>query len=120
MKAVGFILESKIDQGRGVVATVLVLKGTLKVGDFFVAGVYFGKVRAMHNDRGEKIKEATPSIPVEITGLEEVPRAGDPFNVTATEKEAKNIASKRQELNRMEDAKSVKKLTLKDMLSLKG
>lgn len=119
MKAVGFILESKIDQGRGVVATVLVLKGTLKVGDFFVAGVYFGKVRAMHNDRGEKIKEATPSIPVEITGLEEVPRAGDPFNVTATEKEAKNIASKRQELNRMEDAKSVKKLTLKDMLSQK-
>ncbi|HOV13444.1 MAG TPA: translation initiation factor IF-2, partial [Spirochaetota bacterium] len=74
---------------------------------------------AMYNDRGEKIKEATPSIPVEITGLEDVPRAGDPFNVTASEKEAKNIAAKRQELNRMEDAKSVKKLTLKDMLSQK-
>ena len=118
-RASGFILESKIDQGRGAVASVLILRGTLKVGDFFVAGVYSGKIRAMWNDKGKRIKVATPSTPVEITGIESVPKAGDPFNVLETEKEAKLFSAKRKELNKMKDAESVKKLTLKDFLSQK-
>ncbi|MBP7553433.1 MAG: translation initiation factor IF-2 [Spirochaetes bacterium] len=118
-RATGFVLESKIDHGKGVVATVLVSKGVLKVGDFFVAGIYSGKARALYNDKGEKIKIAYPSMPVEITGLEYVPNAGDPFNVTANEKEAKIIAAKRQELNKMEEAKSVKKVTLNELITQK-
>ncbi len=119
VRASGFVLEAKIDQGRGVVATILILKGTLKIGDFFVAGVYSGKIRTIYNDRGEKIQVATPSMAIEITGLENIPKAGDPFNVTASEKEAKNIASKRQELSKMEEAKLVKKIGLEDILSQK-
>jgi len=119
VRPIGFVIESRIDQGRGVVASILVSKGILKVGDYFVAGIYNGKVRAMYNDRGKKIKLAGPSIPVEITGLEFVPNAGDPFNVTPNEKESKLISAKRKELNKMEDAKSVKKLTLQDFMSQK-
>lgn len=118
-KASGFVLESRVDPGRGAVASVLILKGTLKVGDFFVAGVFNGKIRAMWNDKGKKIKTATPATPVEITGIEQVPKAGDPFNVLETEKEAKLYSAKRKELNKMEDAKSVRKLTLNDFLSQK-
>ncbi|MBN2544850.1 MAG: translation initiation factor IF-2 [Spirochaetes bacterium] len=116
-RAKGYVLESKIEPGRGVVSTVLVLSGTLKIGDFFVAGVYSGKIRAMYNDIGEKITEASPSTPVEITGIEKSPNAGDPFNVTETEKLAKLISAKRIELNKMEEAKSIKKLTIKELLS---
>ncbi len=116
-RAKGYVLESKIEQGRGVVSTVLIATGTLKIGDFFVAGVYSGKIRALYNDKGEKITEATPSTPVEITGLEKSPNAGDPFNVTETEKIAKLISAKRIELNKMEEAKSIKKLTIKELLS---
>ena len=119
IRATGYVLESKIDPGRGVLITVLVLKGKLKVGDFFVAGVYYGKVRAMYSDKGEKIKQAGPSTSVEITGIEKLPKAGDPFNVVINEREAKIISVKRQELNRMEEAKSVKKVTLKDFLEKK-
>ncbi|HRU44988.1 MAG TPA: translation initiation factor IF-2, partial [Spirochaetota bacterium] len=118
-RATGFVLESKIDHGKGVVATVLISKGALKVGDFFVAGIYSGKARALYNDKGEKIKVAYPSMPVEITGLEYVPNAGDPFNVTVNEKEAKIIAAKRQELNKMEEAKLVKKVTLNELITQK-
>ncbi|HNZ27267.1 MAG TPA: translation initiation factor IF-2 [Spirochaetota bacterium] len=118
-RATGFVLESKIDHGKGVVATVLISKGALKVGDFFVAGIYSGKARALYNDKGEKIKVAYPSMPVEITGLEYVPNAGDPFNVTVNEKEAKVIAAKRQELNKMEEAKLVKKVTLNELITQK-
>ncbi len=118
-KASGFVLESRVDPGRGAVASVLILKGTLKVGDFFVAGVFNGKIRAMWNDKGKRIKVATPATPVEITGIEQVPKAGDPFNVLETEKEAKIYSAKRKELNKMEDAKSVRKLTLNDFLSQK-
>lgn len=118
-RASGFVLESKIDQGRGVVVSILVSKGTLNIGDFFVAGVYNGKIRAMWNDKGKRIKSATPSTPVEITGIEKVPNAGDPFNVLSKEKETRLLSSKRKELNKMEDAKSVKKLTLNDFLSQK-
>jgi translation initiation factor IF-2 len=119
VRASGFVLESKIEPGRGVVATILVLKGVLKIGDVFVAGVYAGKVRAMYDDKGNKIDIALPSTPVEITGMEKSPNAGDPFNVTKTEKEAKIISSKRLELKRQEEATSVKKISLKDILSQK-
>jgi len=119
IRATGFVLESKIEPGRGVVATVLILKGTIKIGDFFVAGVYYGKVRAMYDDKGSKIDIAYPSTPVEIIGIEKSPNAGDPFNVTETEKEAKLISTKRHELKRIEEASSVKKVTLKDLLSRK-
>jgi translation initiation factor IF-2 len=119
VRAKGFVIESQIDQGRGAVATILVQKGTLKIGDFFVAGVFSGKVRAMYDDRGNRVKSVGPSSPIELTGIESVPSAGDPFNVTATEKEAKMFAQKRQELKRIERSKSVKKVTLKDFLAKK-
>ncbi len=111
-RAEGKIIESKIDFGRGIVATVLIERGTLRVGDPYVAGVYPGKVRAMFNDKGEKVEEATPSIPVEILGFSGIPDAGDPFQVTETEKEARQIGAKRQELRKTEEAQNVKKITL--------
>ena len=114
-RAEGKIIESRVDHGRGVVATVIVERGTLSTGDPFVAGIYSGRVRAIFNDRGEKIKEATPSMPVEILGMESMPNAGDPFQVTDTEKTARSISSKRQELKRCEDAKSVRKVTLDNL-----
>lgn len=118
-RGTGFVLESKIDPGRGVISTILILNGKLKVGDYFVAGVYSGKIRAMYNDIGEKIKEASPAMPVEITGIEKAPNAGDPFNIMSSEKESKIISAKRQELNRMEEARSVKKITLDDLIAQK-
>ncbi len=116
-RAEGKVIESRIDQGRGVVASVIVQRGTLKAGDPFVAGVYSGRVRAMFNDRGVKIKEAGPSTPVEVLGIESMPNAGDPFQVTESEKEARAFAAKRQELKRFEDAKAVKKVTLDNLYS---
>ncbi len=116
-RAEGKVIESRIDQGRGVVASVIVQRGTLKAGDPFVAGVYSGRVRAMFNDRGQKIKEAGPSMPVEVLGIESMPNAGDPFQVTESEKEARAFAAKRQELKRFEDAKAVKKVTLDNLYS---
>lgn len=116
-RAEGKVIESRIDQGRGVVASVVVERGTLRTGDPFVAGVYSGRVRAIFNDRGQKIKEATPSMPVEVLGIESMPNAGDPFQVTETEKDARAIAAKRQELRRFEDAKAVKKVNLENLYS---
>ena len=114
-RAEGKIIESRVDHGRGVVSTVIVERGTLSTGDPFVAGIYSGRVRAIFNDRGEKIDKATPSMPVEILGMESMPNAGDPFQVTDTEKTARSISSKRQELKRFEDAKSVRKVTLDNL-----
>ncbi|WP_027727341.1 translation initiation factor IF-2 [Treponema sp. C6A8] len=111
-RAEGKILESRVDQGRGVVSTVIVQRGCLKQGDPFVAGIYSGRVRAMFDDRGKRIQEAGPSIPVEVLGMEEMPNAGDPFQVTESEKDARAISAKRQELKRFEAAKAVKKTTL--------
>ena len=111
-RAEGKIIESRVDQGRGVVSTVIVQKGTLHQGDPFVAGIYAGRVRAMFNDYGKRIKEAGPSTPVEVLGMEEMPNAGDPFQVTENEKDARSISTKRQELKRFEAAKAVKKTTL--------
>ncbi|MCL2056182.1 MAG: translation initiation factor IF-2, partial [Oscillospiraceae bacterium] len=113
--AEGKILESRIDHGRGVVATVMVEKGTLKIGDSFVAGVWPGKVRALFNDKGEKVEEATPSMPIEILGFEGIPNAGDPLQVVDDEKTARTVSAKRQELKRFEDAKNIRKITLDNL-----
>ncbi|MDR1301163.1 MAG: translation initiation factor IF-2 [Treponema sp.] len=113
--AEGKILESRIDHGRGIVATVMVEKGTLKIGDSFVAGIWPGKVRALFSDKGEKVEAATPSMPIEVLGFEGIPNAGDPLQVVEDEKQARSISGKRQELKRFEDAKNVKKITLDNL-----
>lgn len=113
--AEGKIIESRIDQGRGTVSTVLIERGTLKVGDSFVAGVYPGKVRALFNDRGKKITSAGPSCPVEVLGFTGIPDAGDPFQVTENERHARQVGDKRQELKKVEEAKNVKKITLDNL-----
>lgn len=114
-RAVGKVLESRIDQGRGTVATVIVQKGTLHQGDYYVAGIYSGRVRAMFDDKGRKITEAGPSTPVEIIGLSNIPSAGDPFQVTEDEKTARSIATKRQELERLGENSSRNKVTLENL-----
>lgn len=113
--AEGKVIESRIDHGRGVVATIIVQRGTLKTGDPYVAGIYSGRVRAIFNDRGEKVDAAEPSMPVEILGLEGMPNAGDPFQVTDSERIARQISDKRQELKRFEDSRNVKKVTLDNL-----
>jgi translation initiation factor IF-2 len=114
-RAQGKVIESKIDKGRGIVATVLIQRGTLTTGDSFVAGVYPGKVRAMFNDKGEKVDQVTPGLPAEIIGLTGIPDAGDPFQVTENEKSARIIGAKRQELKKMEEAKKLSKVTLENL-----
>ena len=113
--AEGKVLESRIDHGRGIVATVIVERGTLKIGDSFVAGIWPGKVRALFTDKGEKVEEATPSMPIEILGFEGIPNAGDPLQVVDDEKHARSVSVKRQELKRFEDAKNIKKITLDNL-----
>ena len=113
--AEGKILESRIDHGRGIVATVMLEKGTLKIGDSFVAGIWPGKVRALFTDKGEKIEKVTPSIPIEVLGFEGVPNAGDPLQVVDDEKTARGISIKRQELKRFEDSKNIRKITLDNL-----
>ncbi len=114
-RAVGKILESRIDQGRGIVATVIIEKGTLHQGDYYVAGIYPGRVRAMFDDKGKKIKEAGPSDPVEIIGLSDIPSAGDPFQVTEDEKQARMVGAKRQELERIGEGGGRNKITLENL-----
>jgi translation initiation factor IF-2 len=113
--AEGKILESRIDQGRGIVASLLIEKGTLEVGDSFVAGVWPGKVRALFNDKGEKVDKAMPAMPIEVLGFEGIPNAGDPLQVVEDEKIARGYSSKRQELKRFEDAKHIKKITMENL-----
>jgi translation initiation factor IF-2 len=113
--AQGTIIESKIDTGRGIVATVLIKKGTLRLQDPFVAGIYPGRVRAMFDENGNQLTEALPSDPVEVVGFAGLPTAGDPFQVPETEKVAKQIGQKRQELKRLEESRSVKKVTLENL-----
>ena len=117
-RAEGKILESRIDQGRGTVATVIIQRGTLNQGDYYVAGIYPGRVRAMFDDKGKRIQTAGPSTPVEIIGLSNIPSAGDPFQVTEDEKQARMVGAKRQELERLGDGASRNKLTL-DMINAK-
>ena len=111
-RAEGKIIESRIDQGRGTVASVLIERGTLRQGDYYVAGIYPGRVRAMFDDTGKKINEAGPSTPVEIIGLSNIPSAGDPFQVTEDEKQARQVGGKRQELERQGANKTGNKFTL--------
>jgi translation initiation factor IF-2 len=113
--AEGKVLESRIDHGRGIVATVMVERGTLKTGDSFVAGIWPGKVRALFNDKGDKVSDAIPSMPVEVLGFEGIPDAGDPLQVVEDERTARGISAKRQELKRFENAKNVKKITLDNL-----
>src|SRR4029079_5160714 len=91
--AEGTVIEAKLDQGRGPLATVLVERGTLRVGDVFVAGASSGKVRALIDDHGRQVKEAGPSVPVEVLGLSAVPSAGDPFTVVENEARAREVAA---------------------------
>ena len=113
--AKGTIIESQLDKGRGPVATVLVQNGTLRIGDPIVAGTSFGKVRAMVNDRGKRIKEAGPSTPVEITGLNEVPQAGDPFIIFEEERKARLIGEKRALKVRQSELNTTSRVTLDDL-----
>ena len=118
--AVGHIVEARLDKGRGAVGTVLVQGGTLKHGDAFVCGLYHGKVRAMFNDKGKKIDQAGPAVPVEIQGLEGVPEAGDEFVVVQDEKVARRIAEARQTKQRDKDLAKESKITLESFLASKA
>ncbi len=113
----GVVLEAKLDKKRGPVATLLVQSGTLRVGDAIVAGLYAGKIRAMFDDKGKPVKEATPSMPVEVLGLEGVPLAGDKFYVVKDEKTARKIAEKRQELARESALEKEKRVSLEDLFA---
>ena len=115
VRAEGRVIESKVDLGRGTVGTVLIERGTLRSGDPFIAGVYPGKVRAMFDDLGNPVKEATPSLPVEILGFSGLPAAGDPFQVTADERTARTVGDKRQELRKVREAGSVSQITLDNL-----
>ncbi len=112
--ALGTIVEAQLDKGRGPVATVLVQKGTLHVGDSIIAGVAFGKVRAMLNDRGDKVKKALPSTPVEVLGLSDVPQAGDVLYVV-DERVARAVAEKRAAKKRSEEQAQTQKVSLDDL-----
>jgi translation initiation factor IF-2 len=114
-KASGVIIESKLDKGRGPIATVLVQRGTLKVGDDIVAGVAFGRVRALFNSQGKRIKEAGPSIPVEVLGLSEVPTAGDILRAVSSEREAKAIAEEQVNRQRESEFATSKKISLQQL-----
>ncbi|MDR1701621.1 MAG: translation initiation factor IF-2, partial [Sporomusaceae bacterium] len=113
-KAYGTIIEAKLDKGRGPVSTILVQKGTLRIGDSIIAGAVFGKVRAMTNDRGEKVKKAGPSTPVEVLGLADVPLAGD-IMVSVDEKTARAVSEKRAAKKRSEELKQSHKVSLDDL-----
>jgi translation initiation factor IF-2 len=116
-RAEGKVIESRVDQGRGIVATIIPQRGTLHIGDSFVAGIFPGKVRAMFNDKGVRIEEAPPSMPVEVIGFEGIPNAGDPFEAVEDEKFARAISDKRQELKKYEEGKNVKHVTLDNLYS---
>ena len=111
----GAVVEALLDKGRGYVSTILVQAGTLKIGDYILAGKHSGKVRAMFDDKGNNLKEAGPSTPVSILGLDGAPQAGDKFNVFDDEREAKQIASKRSQLQREQSVRTQKTLTLDEI-----
>lgn len=113
--AQGAVLESSLDKGRGYVTNILVEKGTLRVGDMLLSGHFYGKVKAMHNEHGKKVKEVGPATPVSIIGLNGAPNAGDKFNVLEDEKEAKQIATKREQLQREQGVRTKKHITLEEI-----
>ncbi|MDD7273037.1 MAG: translation initiation factor IF-2 [Prevotella sp.] len=114
-KSTGTVIESSLDKGRGYVSTILVSNGTLKVGDNVIAGVYWGRIKAMFNERNQRIEQATPSEPAIILGLNGAPTAGDTFHVMETEQEARNIANKREQLQREQGLRTQTRLTLSDI-----
>ncbi|MCD8413046.1 translation initiation factor IF-2 [Tenacibaculum finnmarkense] len=114
-KATGAVVEALLDKGRGYVSTILVQAGTLKIGDYILAGKHSGKVRAMFDDKGAKVLAAGPSTPVSILGLDGAPQAGDKFNVFEDEREAKQIAAKRSQLQREQSVRTQKTLTLAEI-----
>lgn len=119
-RATGTIIESTLDKGRGYVANVLVQNGTLHVGDIVLAGNHFGRVKAMFNERNQRIKEAGPATPALILGLNGAPQAGDTFNVMETEQEAREIASKREQLQREQGLRTQVGLTLEELARRKA
>jgi translation initiation factor IF-2 len=114
-RAVGSVIESTLDKGRGYVATVLVQNGTLHVGDVILAGTNFGRVKAMYNERNQKVQVAGPSTPVQVLGMSGAPQAGDQFNVLETEQEAREIATKRERLAREQSLRTQTMLTLDEI-----
>ncbi|EKD31006.1 MAG: hypothetical protein ACD_77C00428G0001 [uncultured bacterium] len=114
-RAIGTVIESSLDKGRGYLATVLVQAGTMRVGDIILSGSHSGKLKAMYNERGQKILEAGPSTPVSILGLNGAPAAGEVFNVMEDEKEAREIANKREQLIRIQGLKTQKHITLEEI-----
>ena len=114
-RAVGAVIESSLDKGRGYLATILVQNGTMRVGDVMLSGCYTGRVKAMFNERGQKVEEAGPSTPVSVLGLNGAPTAGETFNIMADEKEAKDIANKREQLIRIQGIKTQKHMTLEEI-----
>ncbi|WP_294720256.1 translation initiation factor IF-2 [Prevotella sp.] len=114
-KATGSVIESSLDKGRGYVSTVLVSNGTLRVGDNLIAGTSYGRIKAMFNERNQRIEEAKPSEPATILGLNGAPTAGDAFHVLDTEQEARDIANKRLQLQREQGLRTQKRLTLSDI-----
>ena len=114
-RADGVVLEARVDKGKGTVANILVQNGTLNVGDPFIAGSCFGRVRAMENEHGERVKSAGPSQPVQLTGFDDIPQAGDKLIVAEDEKKAKEIASQRQQIRREQELRRTKHLTLDDL-----
>ena len=111
----GVVVESELDKGKGITGTILVQKGTLKIGDPFIAGIYQGKVRAMFDERGNKVVEAPPATPVMVLGFEGPPQAGDSFVVVESERVARDIGIKRQQLKREQDQKQIHHLTLDEV-----
>ena len=114
-KAMGTVIESSLDKGRGYLATLLVQGGTLHTGDFMLSGMYTGKVKAMFNERGQKIDSAGPSVPVSVLGLNGAPQAGDTFNIFDNERDAKEIANKREQLLRIQGLRTQKHITLEEL-----
>ncbi|MVM28824.1 translation initiation factor IF-2 [Spirosoma sp. HMF4905] len=114
-RALGTVIEASLDKGRGYVSTVLVENGTLRQGDIMLVGAHYGRIRAMSNDRGERIKEAGPATPVQILGLPGAPQAGDKFNVMETDREAREIANKREQLLREQTLRTRKHITLEEI-----
>jgi translation initiation factor IF-2 len=113
--AVGAVVEAFLDKGRGYVSTILVQNGTLKIGDYVLAGTNSGKVKAMHDERGKEVREAGPSTPISILGLDGAPQAGDRFNVMVDEREAKQIATKRSQLQREQSVRTQRHITLDEI-----
>ena len=114
-KAQGTVIESTLDKGRGYVSTILVQSGTLHVGDVILSGTYTGRVKAMFNENGKKVDSAGPSTPVQVLGLNGAPQAGDTFNVMEDDRSAREIANKREQLQRMQGIMTQKHVTLDEI-----